>query len=391
MRKIIKILLITLLLFILLPINTNAKTLGQLKQEYEELEKKYNDTKNQIQYTEEEMSAARTRIDSIYKELEEAEKEIQSITNEITKLNEDIQIKDNQTKELMKFFQVSQGESSYLEYIFSADSITDFIYRISVTEQLSKYNDELINEMNKMIEENNKNIENLHKKEDDLKSLQNELNEKLVILASEREELYDESLSTEDELKASKTILDYYVSMGCKDNEDVSSCSGTLPPGTKFWRPLSSGCITDNYGWRLHPIYGYNKLHTGMDMSCGDHKIYAVSDGKVKVASYGWNGGYGNYIVVHHNINGKKYSSLYAHLSSINVKVGDIVNKDTVIGIMGTTGSSTGTHLHLSIYTGLYLEPGESYTLVDPRNYINFPTYNGGSYSYFYDRTSYYK
>ena len=380
-----------ILIFFLIPINVNAKTLNEIKNEYNELEKKYNNTENNKKITESEINSAKNRIESIYDEMSLSEEEIQKITNEITKLNEQISEKENQTKELMKFFQVSSNESSYLEYIFSADSITDFIYRISVTEQLSKYNNNLIKEMHTMIDKNNKNIESLHKKEENLKNLQTELNEKLDVLSSERDKLYDESLSLQDELKAQKSIIDYYVKVGCKDNEDVSSCgSAKLPAGTKFYRPLSSGCITDNYGWRIHPIYGYKKFHSGMDMACGDHKIYAVSDGKVKITSYGYNGGYGNYIVIHHNINGKKYSSLYAHLSSINVKQGDMVTKDTVIGIMGSTGASTGTHLHLSIYSGLYLEPGEKYTLVNPRDYINFPSYNGGAYKYFSDRTSYY-
>lgn len=391
MKKYIVILLITLLNFLIIPINVDAKTLGQLKQEYNELEAKINSINNSIKVTEEQMTAARNRVESIYDELAAAEKEIQNINAEITKLNEEIQKKDKETKELMKFFQLSKGESTYLEYIFSADSITDFIYRITVTEQLSKYNDKLIDEMHEMIDKNNKNIEELHKKEDSLKNLQKELMEKLEVLASERSKLFETSLSEEEELKAKKSILDYYVKSGCKDNEDISTCGGSdLPPGTKFFRPLSTGCITENYGPRICPFHG-REIHSGMDMACGDRKVYSVSDGRVKIAAYGWNGGYGNYVIIHHYVNGKKYTSLYGHLASINVKQGDVVNKDTVVGIMGSTGNSTGTHLHLTMYNGLYLEPGESYSLTDPRNYINFPSYDGYNYSYFYNRTSYYK
>ena len=158
-----------ILIFFLIPINVNAKTLNEIKNEYNELEKKYNNTENNKKITESEINSAKNRIESIYDEMSLSEEEIQKITNEITKLNEQISEKENQTKELMKFFQVSSNESSYLEYIFSADSITDFIYRISVTEQLSKYNNNLIKEMHTMIDKNNKNIESLHKKEENLK------------------------------------------------------------------------------------------------------------------------------------------------------------------------------------------------------------------------------
>ena len=176
MKRYLRLIVPTIITIVMLfPFNiVQAKTLGQLKKEYDAILNKYNSTGNNINATESEIKNAKNRVESIYTEIDNAEKEIQATTSEIAKLNESINEKDRQTKELMKFFQVSQGESTYLEYIFSADSITDFIYRITVTEQLSKYNNKLIDEMNNMISQNNKNIENLHKKEQSLKSLQNE-------------------------------------------------------------------------------------------------------------------------------------------------------------------------------------------------------------------------
>lgn len=394
MKKNIKILLVLLISFLIIPINVNAKTLGQLKQEYDALEKKYSSTGSNINATESQIASAKARIESIYTELSAAEKEIQAITAEIAKLNEEILEKDKQTKELMKFFQLSQGESTYLEYIFSAESITDFIYRISVTEQLSKYNDKLIDEMNAMIEENNKNIEKLHKKQEDLKKLQTELSEQLVVLDSKRASLYDEYASLEEDIKNSKAIIDYYIKAGCSENQDISTCAqGQLPPGTKFWRPTAGGCITSNFGLRVDPFQGVYRTHSGMDIACRGQfggKIYSISDGKVVTVNSVDRGGYGKYIIIHHRVNGQNYSSLYGHLESIYVREGDIVTKDTVIGYMGSTGRSTGPHLHLNVCHGLNSCMSTS-VLTNPRNYINFPTYDGIHYSYFYDRTSYYK
>ena len=377
-----KVLLILVILVI--PINVQAKTLGQLKAEYAELEKKYSSTNESIKYTDEQISAAKSRVESIYGEIESAEKEIQEITGEIAKLNESINEKDKQIKELVKFFQVSQGESTYLEYIFKADSITDFIYRVSVTEQLSKYNDQLIKDMHAMIEENNKNIDDLHAKENDLKDLQKELQDKIVILNSQRQSLHEESQSIEEEIETAKYMLDAYTKAGCSDDQDIYTCANNeLPYGTKFFRPVKTAMVTDEYGWRICPFHG-PEIHSGIDMSGYDYTIYAISDGKVKYTGY--NSGMGNYIVIDHNINGENYSSVYMHLDwgGTFVSEGQIVNKDTVIARMGTTGSSTGTHLHLSMYKGLYSRGGY---LVNPRDYINFPS---SMYSYWYDRTSYY-
>lgn len=394
MKKNIRIIALICAIFLLFPINASAKTLGQLKAEYEALENKQNTTNQNIKHTEAEISAAKARVESIYGELAAAEKEIQSITAEIAKLNEAINEKDKQTKDLMKFFQISQGESTYLEYIFKADSITDFIYRVTVTEQLSKYNDQLIKEMHAMIEENNRNIEKLHKKEDNLRALQNELSEKLVILSETRKNLYDEFSSLEEDIKESKAIIDYYIKAGCKESQDISTCAQSqLPPGTKFWRPVSAGCITSNFGLRVDPFQGVYRTHSGMDIACrslSGGKIYPITDGKVATVHDYDSGGYGKYIIIHHSVNGRNYSSLYGHLQTIYVRQGQIVTKDTNIAYMGSTGRSTGPHLHLNVCEGLNTCMATN-VLRNPRDYINFPAYDGIHYSYFYDRTSYYK
>lgn len=379
---------ILVLLILIVPINANAKTLGQLKSEFNTLEEKYNAKTNEIKNNEAQTTAAKSRVQSIYSELAAAEKEIQSTNDEITRLNESILEKDKEIKELMKFFQLSQGESTYLEYIFSAESITDFIYRVSVTEQLSKYNDNLIKEMNDAIVKNKENIEKLHKQEESLKSLQNELNEKLIVLAAERVTLSHDEDSLAEEIKSAKAILEYYKKAGCKDNEDIATCAqAQLPPDTKFWRPLNKGWFTEEYGYRTCPVHGPGEFHSGVDLGSDDRRVYSVANGTVVYSGYAPDG-YGNKVIIHHTVNGKNYSSLYAHLSSINVQKGQNVTKDTVIGIMGNTGASAGVHLHLTMYTGLYPNASK----VNPRDYINFPTtvQPGNRYPNFYDKTTYY-
>ncbi len=388
-KNVSKILLFITIFVIIFPINADAKTLGQLKQEYNELEKRYSDTNNSLKATDSQISSAKTRVQSIYGELDAANKEIQNINSEISRLNSEILKKDKELKDLMRFFQVSDGESTYLEYIFSADSITDFIYRVSVTEQLSNYNDKLIDDMHSMIKQNNENIVKIHKKEEDLKALQKELSEKLVVLAQERKALDDDCASIKDEIKDMKSILNFYQKNGCKDNEDISTCArGQIPPGTKFWRPTESGFMQSKWNKDPMPGGGY-RYHAGVDISnSGGTKIYSISDGIVVKtnSNYTPGVGYGKYIVIQHNINGKVYTSLYGHLSGINVSQGSIVTKDTVIGYMGNTGHSFGDHLHLNICLGVKSCQSLSET-VDPRDYINFPAH----YTWYRDRTSYYQ
>lgn len=114
-----------------------------------------------------------------------------------------------------------------------------------------------------------------------------------------------------------------------------------------FVYPVINSTLTSPYGYRTHPIFKTIKFHSGIDLaSSKGTKIYASRDGVVTLA--GWNGGYGNCIKIEHEEN---YHTLYGHLDygGLLVKVGDEVKKGELIGLMGSTGYSTGPHLHFEI------------------------------------------
>ena len=391
-----KIIVLLLVATLLIPIKIEAKTLGEYRAELDALEQAYNNNQANIARTEDEIAAANARVQEIYQEIDQIESDMIDINKEISRLNEQIIGKDKELKDLIRYYEFSNGESMYLEYLFSADSITDFIYRYSVTEQLSKYNDQLITEMHDLIEKNNQNIKDLQEKEVSLKGLQVELNEQLVILGNERQALGDESITILEEVEAQRSIIEHYEELGCTEDQDVSTCGkASLPTGTKFYRPLDTGYITDEYGYRYDPFTGeWGNFHTGTDMStyssCWDcMEIKSVATGVV--GTTGYSSSMGNYVVIWHNINGQDYTSLYMHLSATYVSIGEPVTKDTVIGHMGNTGWSTATHLHLTMLTCHLWEPGSycSYPgdTVDSRGYINYPS---SFYVDWTDRTSYY-
>lgn len=387
MKRIFAFLLIPLLI---IPINANAKTLREFKNELQAAQEALDNNQSQIHATQEEIDAARGRIDEIHTEMTSIDNEMIEINRKIAQLNEKILEKDKEIKDIMRYYQFSNGESAYLEYLFEANSITDFIYRMAITEQLSKYNDSLIKEMNSMVEENKKNIKALQDKEKELKALQKELGEKLVILGSQMDSLSDDAVELKDELAAAKATVEQYESLGCKDDEDVSVCArGLLPAGTRFWRPMNLGYLTAPYGYSS--VYG-SSWHSGMDMSTykwDSGNIYAISEGRVAFAGY--NGSMGNVVMIHHNINGNPYTSIYMHLSEIYVNSGDLVTKDSIVGKMGETGAAYGAHLHLSLITCLiydgYCFNYRNYT-VNPNDYINFPS---SLYADWENRTNYYE
>ena len=384
--KIKKVLAVLLSIALVIPINVSAKTLGDLRNEYDALEAAYREKQAEIEANQNEQHNTNARIDEIYGEIAQAERDIADLNQKIDELNRKIEEKDKQIKAVIKYYQVSNGESELLEYLFSASSITDFIYRATVTEQLSRYNSNLIEEMHSLIEESKKAIEDLHAKEDSLRTLQDELRSKLYILQMEAISLSDEEDSIEKDIEASRAIIQFYIDSGCDVDDDISVCANQqLPIGTRFWRPLQSGYMTST--WYSDYLYdGSCRSHAGVDIGAAEGTpVYSISDGKVVYAEWGWNGGYGNKVVIQHYINGQNYTSLYGHLSGINVNVGDIVTKDSVIGFVGNTGNSYGAHLHLNLCIGL-TSCVSRWETTDPGAYINFPP----NETYYSDRTTYY-
>lgn len=135
----------------------------------------------------------------------------------------------------------------------------------------------------------------------------------------------------------------------------------------------AQGKMTSPFGYRIHPLTGERKLHAGIDIGLvTGTSIYASAGGVVskvqtgcKVGNTSCGGGWGNHVFVEHVVNGKKYTTNYAHLSSVNVQVGQQVKGGQLIGKSGNTGSSSGPHLHFEIHDGGFRNP------VDPMIYIN--------------------
>ena len=123
------------------------------------------------------------------------------------------------------------------------------------------------------------------------------------------------------------------------------------------------GWKSSDFGWRFDPYYKVWQLHAGVDLAAaGGTPIYAAGDGKVVQA--GWSGGYGNYTCIYHGqYQGKGLSTCYGHQSAILVHVGQQVHRGDVIGRVGTTGASTGDHLHFEVRV--------NGTPVQPLDYLN--------------------
>ena len=176
----------------------------------------------------------------------------------------------------------------------------------------------------------------LEKIKNDMDSYSEEL-EELLRAEQEAEELIDRKIA---ELEAQREAA---------ANSGGGGAYGTVTGSGNFAWPCACTYITSLVGYRYHPISGQWKYHSGMDIGCQYGDAVWASDGGTVVLA-GVNGGYGNCIMICHGyINGDTYYTLYGHLSSIAVSVGQTVSQGEYIGAVGSTGVSTGPHLHFEI------------------------------------------
>lgn len=384
-------------------LEAEAKSLNDMIAELAELEKKYAEYEKEQDATEEEILEAETVIAEMLREKEDIEKEIEKLNAEIIQLEKDIIAKNEEMKNIVKYYQLSStGEDAYLEYLFTATDFTDFIYRMAIAEQLSDYNDKLIDEYNALLTANEEKKEKLSAKAVQLDKKTKEVENKLVELNGSLKNTMEGAESVSEEMVTIRKTIEnnkkFYKENKCDFDMEYQACvekSRVLPPGTGFYRPLVSGRVTSVWGYRSFTLNGkpYSDFHPAVDYSASHGaKVYSSSEGVVayvKNAKKRYDDGYGNQcggnmVFINHKVNGVNYTTGYLHLKSIAVKEGQVVDANTVIGYVGGTSKeywdncSTGAHLHFQIAKGYWGDTYKSYSgftsySFDPYKKVNMP------------------
>lgn len=395
---IISILIISLSLFIPMPqidaaTSSKAKTLAELRKELADYKAKQATNNANKKATQNQISNAKYNVSNKQNEISQNQQKIQDATIESQNLEQEIENGKKELSELVKNYQIASGDNLYLQYIFESSSYEELIYRYAVIEQIMNYQEGKISEWKDKIEYNNQLKVDLAAREVELNQQISDLADKISDLNDELEDYFDISLSVEDDIKSTEELIKYYQNLGCKENQDLQECVNILGD-TGFIRPLVKGTITSVWGNRKHPVTGkVNSFHNGVDI--GGNKVgtsvYSAANGMVgkiiKKASCG-----GNQVYIYHTINGKRYTTVYMHLNTINVILGQKVTSQTVIGTVGGQKGTydtctTGAHLHFGMGTGWY---GSDYTSsskwkansVNPATKVSFPAKG----KYFYTR-----
>lgn len=302
-----------------------------------------------------EISRLEREINKTEKEIASLESQVKVVSNRIEVTQEDItqaeahlaERTDVLNERLIKIYEV--GDISYLEVLLSASDFGDFLTRWELLKEIVNQDQELIStiaeeqrqlqEKKKKLEDNQQALKNAQEaKQQKEEQLQNKAGQRQAALKDVEKErrLYEQALK---ELEQASLEVEKMI-------QRLQQSTGAYQGTGKFtWPTPGYTYITSKYGMRFHPILKQNKLHTGIDIRVPKGaKIVAADSGRV--IHVGYNSAYGNMIIIDH---GGEISTLYAHLSKFETKVGAIVAKGQVIGRVGSTGWSTGPHLHFEV------------------------------------------
>lgn len=395
-KSIIKTLFIITIFISFIPM-VSAKSLQDMYNELANLQKQYEENKNKKNLTENEINKLNNDIASITASIEKTREDIKKAEKDIEESKQKIEDKKVETDGLIQFLQVSNGGNIYLEYLFDAENYTDFIYRYEVVKQLTNYNSELIDDLEKLIIDLQNKEKELAAKQVNLEQERKDLTHKISTLTASLTNFKSEGIDIEGDIKDLQKVIKIYEDMGCKRNQDIDECTASV--NAYGWSyPLPRGCVTSEYGWRSYWNNGrsVSDFHYGIDLSCISEgsPVNPVAAGKISRIIYRSSCG-GNQVFIDHNVNGRAYTSSYLHLLRIadDVKVGKVVTENSVIGYVGgySTSSShggydgctTGTHLHLGMAEGHNAYRFFAYS-INPREIFSFPklVYDGGGYFY---------
>lgn len=385
--------------------SNNDKTLAEMREELKKLKAEKADADSQKEMSEAEKTEKNYQLAQAYESIEDTKVKIEEAKKSIEETGAEISRLDKQTRDLMEYYQILQGNNTYMEFITDSSSMTDLIMRADAVSQLSEYNQEKLVELENLIKEN-------EQKQVDLTKYQDELNDKVAEYQRQLEEIdssivkfTDIAVDIDGDIEFLENSIKEHEDKGCKENESLNSCIVRLSKeheddtdyswyiNNNGWlKPVTSGRISSLFGWRSVP--GQSSYHSGIDIAVSEGtKVYPAASGVViRTVSRSTCGG--NQIYIQSVVNGQVYTTQYAHLLQVNVKVGDTVDVNDVIALSGGKSTSsryggydtctTGAHLHFGVSAGAYTSFAD-YTA----NLIEPPGFPGKGAS-FYSRTQWF-
>lgn len=335
-----------------------------------QLEQQKKDLRNYVTELDAQLQAIQENIVQLNARIEEKEAEITLTQEELERAREKEQEQyEAMVSRIQRLYEL--GDTGYLDMLFGSASMGDMLNSLVYMEQISAYD-------NQQLEEFMLNRQYIEICEEELlqeKALLDEareivLEEEAIIqeLIADKEatiRAYDADISNkanaiaeyEADIKAQNELIEALEAAIAEERKRILAQNGTVLnyDGGIFKFPLASYTrVSDEYGWRIHPTLGVEQFHNGVDFAApAGTAIYAAYDGVVVAATY--SSTMGNYVMIDH---GSNLYTIYMHASKLYVSKDDVVSRGTTIAAVGSTGRSTGPHLHFTVrLNGEYVSP----------------------------------
>ncbi len=338
-------------------INNSVKKQNEIKSQIQDANAKKESALAQYNAIDREIVALQITVDDINADVAESEAKVAAKDEELKKAEAECEKQYEDYCERAKLL-LEKGTVSYLEILIHADSFSDFLTRLSLVNEIAEYDNKKLEELQQYAAEVEAIKKELEKENDRLMALKKEADGQMSVLKAKQAESQRLIDSIKSDIASFEKALRAQEAAEAAAREEIrrltQGSTGSYTGGRFAW-PSTSTYITSPYGTRIHPVTGKLKTHTGLDIGAGmGTSIFAAADGTVLIS--GWNsGGYGNYVVIDH---GGGLTTLYAHCSSLLVSAGQRVSRGQVIAKVGSTGISTGPHLHFEVLkNGAHTDP----------------------------------
>ncbi len=310
------------------------------------------------------ISEVQSAINGYQSEIDRKNVAIEASEQKINRLTADIQVQNAHYNKRAKRL-IKKGNVSYAEILLQSKSIDDMLTRISIVKRVAKYDSDKLDEIESSMTEVKQLKEELLVQKSEvlkLKAVQDEKKAELDGYRQESQAIIDdlqkdiETFQKEyDRAKQLEAQARAEAERARQQSQTKYNLPSTYTGGAFHWPSATTHLVTSPYGYRIHPVTGKSRFHAGIDIGAAyGTAILAANAGVVIVSGYNA-GGYGNYVVINH---GGGYTTLYAHCSSVNVSVGQQVSRGQVIASCGSTGMSTGPHIHFEVqYNGQTTNP----------------------------------
>ncbi len=346
--------------------------INDLKDDAADLRAQQKELQNQLAAIKEDKNKALEQKTLLEQQINATQAEIDTIQDQISKYDDLIaqkqdELAEAEEKEKAQYelfcervrYMEEQGEVSYWSILFSSSDFSDLLDNAMMVDEIMQYDNQVMNDLiaiRQQIAQDKADLETARQEQQAAKDEQESAKASLKSQESEVDALISQISSQQAEVEQAEAAIDKQVAAAEKE---LAAQISTVVSESGFMWPLPGyNTLSSLFGGRTHPVTGKPNNHTGIDIPApSGTPIKAAKSGVVLTSTY--NNSYGNYVVVSHS---DGTSTLYAHMSRRGVSKGQTVSQGQVVGYVGTTGSSTGNHLHFEIRV--------NGSRVDPVNYF---------------------